>query len=87
MVVRQIPGRVQTIASHTLMVMGVVASRMRKYRLEGRSSSQCEGSDGGGKDRTGGWVGQRRKKGEYEGMKGDGKSIVAKERHGTNEED
>lgn len=32
-------------------------------------------------------MGYRRKKGEYEGIKGDGRSIIAKERQGTNEED
>jgi len=80
MVVRTTKCWVQPTAAHTLMAMGVVAFHMTRCRGEWKSGSQYQGSDGGGKDRTRGWMGQRRKEGDYEGMKGDGESISAKER-------
>lgn len=53
---------------------------MTRYKGEWRSGIQCEGSDGGGKDKTRGWMEQRSKEGDYEGMKGDGESIAAEKR-------
>jgi len=65
---------------------GAVASRMIMYKGAWRSGSQCQGTDGGGKDRIGGWMGQKGKDGDYEGMKGDGESIATEERQRTDED-
>lgn len=49
---------------------------MTMDRGQWKSGSQCQGSDGGGKDMTRGVVGQRTEGADYEGRQGGGKSLV-----------